>query len=79
LNDAELHGAHAALEKRLFDRHSDEVFDLTLLGNGVWSCQFKPMTELVLLEIESIGIRATQQGRANAEEEIEQVLTLAGF
>ncbi len=79
LKDAELHAAHKSLEMRLFDRQSHEVFDLTMVGNRVWSCQFKPMTELVLLEIQSIAVAAPTNGRAAAEHEIEQVLTLAGF
>ena len=79
LDGAELHGARAALERRLFDRPSNELFDMTLLADGVWACQFKPMAELVLLEVLSVAAAAPRMGREDAERQIEQALTLAGF
>jgi hypothetical protein len=67
-----------ALQVRVFDHSHDELCDTEAAGDGVYRCSYKPMVELLLLEIVDV-MRHRHLPAEGQRSRIMWALTMAGF
>jgi hypothetical protein len=67
-----------ALQTRLFDRNNDELCDIQAITSGVFRCRYKPMVELLLLEVVAV-MKHRDLGAEDQRSRILWALTMAGF
>jgi hypothetical protein len=78
LEQAGMKDALHTLQARLFDRSNDELCDIEAVGNGVFRCSYKPMVELLLLEVVAV-MKHRHLAAENQRSRILWALTMAGF
>jgi hypothetical protein len=67
-----------ALQVRLFDRGTDELCDTEPAGEGLFQCSYKPMVELLLLDVVAV-MKHRHLGAEDRRARIMWALSMAGF
>lgn len=77
LERADLGDAAQALVQRVFSRNADMLLE-RYQHNNVWRWRFKPMAELLLLELTHLA-KASDLSPEERRQRIEWTITMAGF
>lgn len=78
LEQAGLADALAELNTRVFERRSDDLCDEVVIGPGLRRCSYKPMVELLLLEVAAV-MKLKDVSREEQRTRVRWAMEMAGF
>lgn len=78
LEQAGLADALAELNARVFERRSEDLCDEVMLGPGLRKCSYKPMVELLLVEVAAV-MKLKDVSREEQRTRVRWAMEMAGF